>query len=137
MKIIVRTLIILVAALIVVAAAVGFAQSSFAAALAPGMPAEERGAAPVLVTNADTTSADGTVSTVTFTTPDSATAAGAAAAAFTGEGTRGGHDEAGGIQGALPLAKNFAIMALIVGVVALASQGANRLRRQRRYLPAR
>ena len=152
MKVIVRTLIILVAALIVVAAAVGFAQSSFAVALAPGMPAEERGAAPVLVTSTDTTGTDATVSTVTFTTPDSATADDAAAAgttgatsvtntgaapAFTGESTHGGHGEASGIQGALPLAKNFAIMALIVGVVALTSQGVNRLRQRRMYLPAR
>ena len=152
MKIIVRTLIILVAALIVVAAAVGFAQSSFAVALAPGMPAEERGAAPVLVTSADTTGTDATVSTVTFTTPDSATAVDAATAdatgatsaagsgaapAFAGESSHGGHGEAGGIQGALPLAKNFAMMALIVGVVALASQGAGRLRQYRMHLQAR
>jgi hypothetical protein len=146
MKIIIRTLVILVAALIVVAAAVGFAQSSFAVALAPGMPAEERGAAPVLVTSVDTSSADVADSTSAFTAATSTTAgdtsatgtatAGSEAAStigasvFAGGGARPDHDAAGSIQGAVPLAKNFGMMALIVGVVALASQGVDRLRRR-------
>ncbi|MFN8465815.1 MAG: hypothetical protein U0X20_09705 [Caldilineaceae bacterium] len=152
MKVIVRTLIILAAALIVVAAAVGFAQSSFAVALAPNLPAEERGEAPVFVTDAETAGADATGSSVTFsaagTTASDATQAGTTTAdtgaadtgeapVLAGEGSRPGHGEAGGIQGVLPLAKNFAIMALIVGVVALGSQGLARLRQGRMRLQAR
>lgn len=154
MKIIVRTLIILFAALIVVAAAVGFAQSSFAAAVAPGMPAEERGAAPVLVTTGDASSVDNTGSSLTFTVSDGTaaadvTAAGAtapsvataastdAAPVFEGGGSRPDHGAAGGVQGAVPLAKNLSIMALLVGVVALAPQGLSRLRRRRLQLQAR
>lgn len=135
MKIIVRTLIILIAAFIVVAAAVGFAQSSFAVALAPGMPAEERGAAPVFVTSVDTSSADAADSASAFTAGSEA-ASTTGAPVFAGGGSRPDHGEAGGIQGAVPLAKNFAIVALIVGVVALAAQGVDRLRR-RMHLQAR
>lgn len=153
MKIIVHTLIVLVAALIVVAAAVGFAQSSFAVALAPGMPAEERGAAPVLVTSADISSADAADSAATFTAAasttegdtggtgttavGSATASTAEAPDFAGVGSRPDHDAAGGIQGVAPLAKNFGIMALIVGAVTLASQGVDSLRRRRMHLQVR
>lgn len=128
MKIIIRTLIILVAALVVVAAAVGFAQSSFAVALAPGMPAEQRGAAPVLVTGTETAGAETAGADAT-----------GSAAAFTiaGGGFRPDHDGAGGVQGLLPLAKNSAIVALIVGVVALSSQGFDRLRHRRMQLPVR
>jgi hypothetical protein len=152
MKIIVHTLVILLAALVVVAAAVGFAQSSFAVALAPNMPAEERGAAPIFVTNAETAGADAAGSTVAFTvasnadtdttaastTQASITTAGAGAApVLASEGSRPDHDGAGGMQGALPLAKNFAIIALIVGAVALGSQGFDSLRRRRMQLQAR
>ena len=150
MKTIVRTLIILLAAMIVVAVAVGFAQSSFAVALAPGMPAEERGAAPVLVTNVVDGTADTAGSSVTFDAGDSTAAADtdtngagtasattATAPVFAGGGSRPGHDAAGGIQGALPLAKNFVIMALIVGMVAFMPQGFARLRQGRIRLHVR
>jgi hypothetical protein len=162
MKIIVRTLIILVAALVVVAAAVGFAQSSFAVALAPNLPAEQRGAAPVLLTDAATSGSDAAGSLATFSTASTAaasttaadttlagttatgtTGAGTTAAGsgeepvFAGEGSRPDDGETGGIQGALPIAKNFAIMALIVGAVALGSQGLAILRQGRMRLQVR
>lgn len=118
------------------------------------MPAEERGAAPVLVTTGDASSVDNTGSSLTFTVSDGTaaadvTAAGATAPSvataastdaepvFVGGGSRPDHGEAGGVQGAVPLAKNLSIMALIVGVVALAPQGLSRLRRRRLQLQAR
>ena len=107
MKLIGRTLVILLAALLVVGAAVGFAQSSYAASLVPTVPAGERGAAPPSFNS-------------TVDAPD-ATATGASAQpVFDAGESRPEGGNAGGFFSAVAMVKNLGIMGLIVGVVVLA-----------------
>lgn len=122
MKLLGRTLVILLAALVVVGAALGFAQTGYADALIPTMP-DGAGSAPPGF-DAGTAAAAGTIVTVEQRTPPT-------------DGVRPEGRSAGGLFGAVDIAKDLGIIGLLVGLVALAPQRLNRRRGRTRRQPTR
>jgi hypothetical protein len=124
MKLLGRTLVILLAALVVVGAAIAFAQSSYADALLP----TGAGGEMARNGNAETTedSQEGADTTATI---------GSERPVFAEGRTRPEGGMGQGLFGAVEIVKNVVIMALLVALVALASQVTRSLRHRRRAAP--